>query len=83
MASIDFDPEDYVDEIGTRFLIRELKSRKVLPKSFPETQIENEAVELQMWSKTPKRDAMIEFLKLSSCATLEDIIEEVKQIFNK
>ena len=83
MANIDFDPEDYVDEIGTRFLIRELKNRKVLPKSFPETQMENEAVELQMWSRTPKRDALIEFLKLSQCATLEEIIEVVTNIYNK
>lgn len=28
MASIDFDPEDYIDEISTSDLVRELKSRK-------------------------------------------------------
>ena len=45
--------------------------------------MENEAVELQMWSRTPKRDALIEFLKLSQCATLEEIIEGVTNIYNK
>lgn len=36
MANIDFDPEDYVDEIASYYLIRELKERKILPKSFDE-----------------------------------------------
>ena len=29
MATVDFDPEDYLDEVDTEYLINELKSRKV------------------------------------------------------
>ena len=45
--------------------------------------MENESIELSMCSRTPKRDALIEFLKLSQCATLEEIQSEIQNIFNK
>lgn len=80
MASIDIDPEDYIDEISTRHLIRELKRRKVLSEAFNE---EKPNVSIDSFSKTPKRNALIDFLKLHQSATLEDIQDAVKEVYYK
>ena len=80
MAMVDIDLEDYIDEIGTRYLIRELKRRNVLPEAFNE---EKPNVSIDSYSKTPKRAALIDFLKLHQSATVEDIQDAVKEVFNK
>ena len=80
MAEIEFYPEDYIDEIDTEDLIEELKSRKVLPKSFD---VNKEMIYSRFYGRTPKRDAIIEFLELHETASLEDIIEAVKENYNK
>ena len=80
MAEIEFDPEDYIDEIATRHLIRELKKRKILPQNFNEFQ---SRIEPGPFLKTPKRAMLIDILKLPPLATLEDIQEAVKENYNK
>lgn len=80
MATIDIDPEDYIDEIDTDILIDELKSRKVLPNSFKHK--ENEP-DFSNWGKYPKRELLTSYLELSPLSTLEDCIEQIKIFYYK
>jgi hypothetical protein len=84
MATIDFDPEDYIDEIDADDLIEELKKRHILPKSFTRPISSDEKFDASlMCSRTPKRDTLISFLGLHKSATLEDMQNEIEQIYNK
>lgn len=80
MASIDFDPEDYLDEVDIDELINELKSRKVLPPSF---RYDENKPDLTCWGKNPKRDLLLAHLDLSPLSDLDEVIEKVKEVFNK
>jgi hypothetical protein len=80
MARIEVEIEDYLDEVETRYLVKELKRRKVLPELFEENA---KALQFDGFTRTPKRFALIEFLKLHQSATLEDIQEAIKENFNK
>ena len=80
MASIYFDPEDYLDEVDIDYLINELKNRKVLPPSF---RYDENKPDLTCWGKNPQRDLLLAHLDLSPLSDLNDTIEKVKQVFNK
>ena len=80
MATIDMDPEDYIDEIDTDILIDELKSRKVLPNSFKH---KGNEPELSNWGKYPKRELLTAYLEISPLSTLEDCIEKIKIFYYK
>lgn len=79
MASISFDPEDYVDEISTKYLIDELIERKVLPSDFKK----NKDKDFLSLDRTPIRSAICELLNTSPLSSVEDIIELVKENYNK
>ena len=74
MATIDFDPTDYIDGIDTDDLIDELKSRGGVP---------NEFKCLDENSKTPIRDILIDILNLGVGASIEDIQNAVKENYYK
>ena len=80
MATVDFDPEDYLDEVDTECLINELKSRKVLPPSF---KYDEDKHDLTSWGKNPKRDLLLSHLDISPLSDLNETIEKVKEVFNK
>jgi len=79
-SSIDIDIDDYIDEITTDDLISELKKRSkhdhALLSAF-------ELYESNESSRTPLRDAIINLLDLHLTATIEDINERIKEIYNK
>ena len=79
-GSIDIDIEDYIDEIPTDELIFELKKRS---KHDPALLSAFELYESNEKSKTPLRDAIINLLDLHLTATVEDIDERIKEIYNK
>lgn len=76
MASIDFDVEDYLDEADTQNLINELISRKVLPKGF-KSEDEKAVIRYE------KRNLLTLHLGISPLSTLEDCIEQIKNIYYK
>lgn len=80
MAQLDFDPEDYLDEIDSDDLVNELKHRNILPTHF---KFEENKPDLTSWGKYPKRDMMLAHLELSPLASLDDIIEKVKENYYK
>jgi len=80
MATLDFDPEDYLDEVDIDDLINELKSRKVLPQSF---KYDENKPDLICWGNTPKRDLLLVHLDISPLSDLNDTIEKVKEIYYK
>lgn len=77
MSSIDFDPEDYIDEVSSYILIDELKRRNILPKSF------SNDLEEKFSDRFPMREALTNILNISPLSTLDDIIQAVKENYNK
>lgn len=71
-GEIDVDISDYLDEVDTEDLVKELIKRR----NFKISKYYNE-------SRTPIRDSIIDILDLHTCATLEEIQEEVKNIYYK
>lgn len=77
--SITIDIEDYLDEVDTDDLLEHLVKRRDL-----DTYIKNSIERSEMTcSKTPVRDTIIDILDLHTSATVEDIIEAVKEKYYK
>jgi hypothetical protein len=85
MARIDIDIEDYLDEVDTDSLIEELKSRRDLPREWQNLKKlgTGNVYHLNNDSASPRRDLIINILRLHPSATIEDIQEAVKENFNK
>lgn len=88
MAEIDFDPEDYLDEVSTDALIDELKTRNNFnpSKDFiieAETINNSGIIDLNPDERFPIRYAIIKLLDLSVGASLKDIIEGIKENYYK
>ena len=78
-GEIDIEISDYLDEVSTDELIDELITRKGLPDGLKELFTKEDV----KCSKTPTRDAIINFLNLHIGATIEDMCERIKEIYYK
>lgn len=77
MATIDFDPEDYLDEVDTDDLIDELRSRKkdkdarAFLKAFEQAE---EFIIPTDISPRKLKEVLCDYLQLSHCSTNDEII---------
>lgn len=76
---ITVDIDDFIDEIDTDDLISELEIRDDLPKEWEFLRTESDKID---YGRTPRRNAIINYLGLHECATLEDMQEAIKDIYN-
>ena len=74
---VDVDIEDYLDEVDTSDLCKELVTRSDIPENV------RDRFRFLHESKTPLRDSVIDVLDLQTTASIEDVIQALKDNWYK
>lgn len=74
------DIEDYLDEVSTRRLVQELKTREGFETLEPDKEEVENLQWLEKWGKLNSLDKIRQILQLKFFATKQDIINEINDL---